>query len=165
MGCKSGIGLLYSGAAMGALLFLSVFFGGLMRTALHINFTIDLTIMQQAAGSILIWVTSLWQISFLPSAGPEAGKYSHAADSCGSGGNPGYFGFVKALVLDLSPGSDLPADVHGFKSTSYGLPAVEGQMTYTPSLIGWHHVAIGQCPLLFGCFFSGSGEESFMKGR
>lgn len=146
---KVGIGLLYSGAAMGALLFLSVFFGGLMRTALHINFTIDLTIMQQAAGSILIWVTSLWQIPFCLLLAQKLGNIPMLLIHVGLVGILGILASLKPWfwIFPQAVTSRLMCTV--LKVLPNGLPAVEGQMTYTPSLIGWHHVAIGAVSAAF----------------
>ena len=61
---KVGIGLLYSGDAMGVLFLAALIFGNFMSKFLQVSFTIELSVEQQVLGRILLWIASLLQIPF-----------------------------------------------------------------------------------------------------
>lgn len=146
---KVGIGLLYSGAAMGVLFLAALIFGNFMSKFLQVSFTIELSVAQQVLGSILLWIASLWQIPFCFLLTQKLGTLPMMLIHVGlvtilgvtASLKPWFYIFPQAIA------SRLMCTV--LKVLPNGLPAVEGQMTFTPELIGWQHVAVGTVSSIF----------------
>lgn len=142
-------GILFSGASMACITVLIMIVGKAMEHTLKITFLLRPSAAAQAAAGLIIWLTGLWQIPFCLLLSQKTGSLLvvliHTA---------GYM--IQAAMLSLKPyfavfpgaiTSRLMCPVLGVLPN--GLPAAEGQMTYSPGLMQPENLFIGILAAVF----------------
>ncbi|MDO4338716.1 MAG: lantibiotic immunity ABC transporter MutE/EpiE family permease subunit [Eubacteriales bacterium] len=137
------LGAVLSGIAAGVTVLLTVIMGQFMESALHMTFFIRPSLTVQLAAGLLMWITTLWQIPFCLLLSQKMGTFLMLLFHMGS------YSIISGTVslknwFILLPGaitSRLMCPVLGILPN--GLPAVEGQMTYSPQLMEPQNLLLG----------------------
>lgn len=136
-----GVGL--SGMGVGLTVIFTIVMGQLMEKGLHIHFVIQPTLKMQLAAGLLMWLTTLWQIPFCLLLSQKMGMLVMLLIHMGS-----YTVIAASISLKswfaVLPGAitaRLMVPVLGILPN--GLPAVAGEMTYSPELMEIQNLAIG----------------------
>lgn len=137
------VGAVMSAAAVGCTIILTIIVGMVMENMLDITFILRPTVKMQLAAGLLMWLTTLWQIPFCLFLSQKMGTFLMLLIHMGS-----YTIISAALSLKpwfaLFPGaitSRLMCPILGILPN--GLPAVEGQMTYSGELMGMQNLLVG----------------------
>ena len=137
------VGAVMSAAAVLCTIALTVFVGKAMENILHINFIISPSLKMQLAAGLVMWLTTLWQIPFCLFLSQKMGMFLmlllHMAGS-----------LILSAAISLKPWfalfpgaitARLMCPILGILPN--GLPAVEGQMTYSGELMGMQNLLVG----------------------
>ncbi len=136
-------GACISGIATIVMTFFTVFGGWLMETALHIKFTLNPSVPMQVAASLVMWVSFLWQIPFCLFLSQKIGTFwtllIHVASY-----------FVISEDVSLTPYYMLVPQALSARMMCpllgvlpNGLPAVPGELTYSPQMTDPQSLLIG----------------------
>ncbi|WP_373217569.1 lantibiotic immunity ABC transporter MutE/EpiE family permease subunit [Ruminococcus sp. 5_1_39BFAA] len=137
------LGAALSGIAVGITIILTIIMGQFMESALHMKFIIQPSLKMQLTAGLLMWLTTLWQIPFCLLLSQKMGTFvmllihmgSYAIISAAISLKPWFAALPGAIT------SRLMCPVLGILPN--GLPAVEGQMTYSPELMELQNLMIG----------------------
>lgn len=125
-----------------------------MKAGLHVGFIIEPSVIRQAAGCLVIWAASLWQVPFCLLAARKIGTLPMLLLHIIGSVIAGMLFSIKSWYF-LLPGAIMPrlmCSVLGILPN--GLPAVEGSFTYTPELAGLQNLLVGiPAALLWFIFF------------
>lgn len=140
---KVAVGVAVSCAAVFCVTSLSIAVSRFMEEGLHITFILQPSVKMQLAAGFILWLTTLWQIPFCLWLSQKTGPFMMFLVHMGS------YIIISAVVsleswFAVLPGaitSRLMCLVLGILPN--GLPAAEGQMTYSPELIEMKNLWIG----------------------
>ncbi|MDO4308765.1 MAG: lantibiotic immunity ABC transporter MutE/EpiE family permease subunit [Eubacteriales bacterium] len=132
-----------SGIAVLCIVIFTIILGEMMEHILHYTFIIRPSIAAQLFAGLLMWLTTLWQIPFCLLLSQKIGVFLLFLVNIGS-----YVLVASTISLKswfaLFPGaitSRLMCAV--LRILPNGLPAMEGQMTYSPELMEMQNLLIG----------------------
>lgn len=146
------LGAALSGIAVVCTVVLIVVIGWLLENGLHMTFLIRPSVKIQLAAGMIIWITTLWQIPFCLFLSQKIGTFvmflihmgSYAIISCTVSLKPWF------AVLPGAITSRMMCPVLGVLPN--GLPAAEGQMTYSPAFMEPWNLLVGiPAALLWFC--------------
>lgn len=123
--------------------------GMLLKNVLHVHFIVEPSVKMQLAAGLLIWLTTLWQIPFCLLLSQKMGTFvmflvhvlTCSVVSFTVSLKP-WFAFLPGAIT-----SRLMCQVLGVLPN--GLPAVQGQMTYSAGFMGVWNFLIGIPAALF----------------
>lgn len=136
-------GAVFSGIAMSCVTILTIVIGKLMEDGFHMIFVISPSVEMQLAAGLIIWLTTLWQIPFCILLSQRMGLFLMFIVHMGSC-------TIIAATISLKPWfavfpgaitARMMCPVLGILPN--GLPAVEGQLTYTSELIEMQNLLVG----------------------
>lgn len=158
------LGCLASGLSVLCVLAFTLLTGSLLKNGLHFHFAIEPTLGEQAAACLLIWVTSLWQIPFCMLLAEKLGTFAAFLLHMGS-----YFLIAPQLFskawFALAPGAITARLMCAvLKLLPNGLPATEGNLTFSPELLDQKSLLVGiPAALLWFAFFWRLGRTCYER--
>lgn len=162
---KVMVGAVSSGIAVSWMVFLSLVISKFMEEGLHVTLRIQPSVKMQLAAGLIMWLTTLWQIPFCLWLSQKIDSFLMFAVHMGSCA-------ILSVTVSLEswfavfPGaitSRLMCPVLGILPN--GLPAVEGQMTYTPELAAMKNLSIGIPAAIFWFVILWWGSRKWFEGQ
>lgn len=143
------IGIAASGISVLTIGVLSVMLSTAMKVGLQVNFKIEISILMQLVGCLVIWISSLWQIPCCLLLSQKIGMLPMLVLHIG-------FNFISATIIALKPWyAMVPGAILSrmmcviLRVLPNGLPAVSTSVTYTPELVETQNLFIGILAAVF----------------